>query len=77
MGELETAFRDSIDDYLKFCVQRCEKPDKPFSGRLPRSPAAELGKVLAVHDVTTRCDDCDCHRSTKKGKADLNLLVEG
>ena len=32
--EVETAFRDSIDDYLEFCAERGEEPDKPFSGRL-------------------------------------------
>jgi len=32
--ELEQAFRDSVDDYLEFCSQRGEEPDKPFSGRL-------------------------------------------
>jgi predicted HicB family RNase H-like nuclease len=32
--ELKKAFRESIDDYLRFCRERNEKPDKPFSGRL-------------------------------------------
>jgi predicted HicB family RNase H-like nuclease len=32
--ELEEAFRDSIDDYLEFCSERGEEPDKAFSGRL-------------------------------------------
>ena len=32
--ELEQAFRDSIDDYVDFCSERGEEPDKPFSGRL-------------------------------------------
>ena len=32
--ELERAFHDSIDDYLEFCKERDEEPDKPFSGRL-------------------------------------------
>lgn len=32
--ELEQAFRDSIDDYLQFCLERGEAPDKPFTGRL-------------------------------------------
>lgn len=32
--ELEEAFRDSVDDYLEFCEQRGEEPDRPFSGRL-------------------------------------------
>lgn len=34
VAELEQAFRDSIDDYLEFCHERGEEPDKPFSGRL-------------------------------------------
>jgi predicted HicB family RNase H-like nuclease len=32
--EIMKAFRESIDEYLKFCRERNEKPDKPFSGRL-------------------------------------------
>lgn len=34
VDELEEAFRDSIDDYLEFCAEREEEPDKAFSGRL-------------------------------------------
>ena len=34
VDEIEQAFRESIDDYLEFCKQRGEEPDKPFSGRL-------------------------------------------
>lgn len=44
--ELEQAFRDSIEDYLAFCKERGEEPDKPFSGRLMlRLPAALHRKV--------------------------------
>ena len=32
--EIKRAFRDSVDDYLEFCQERGEEPDKPFSGRL-------------------------------------------
>lgn len=32
--EVERSFRESIDDYLTFCEERGEAPDKPFSGRL-------------------------------------------
>lgn len=32
--EIIQAFRDSIDDYLEFCEERGEEPDKPLSGRL-------------------------------------------
>jgi predicted HicB family RNase H-like nuclease len=31
--EVERAFRDSVDDYLAFCEQRREAPDKPCSGQ--------------------------------------------
>jgi predicted HicB family RNase H-like nuclease len=31
--ELEKAFKDSVDDYLAFCRDRGEKPDKPCSGQ--------------------------------------------
>ena len=34
VDELEQAFRDSIDDYLDFCAERNENPDKPFTGKL-------------------------------------------
>lgn len=34
VNELKQAFRDSIDDYLDFCRERGEEPNKPFSGRL-------------------------------------------
>jgi predicted HicB family RNase H-like nuclease len=32
VAELKKAFRDSVDDYLAFCSERGEEPDKPFSG---------------------------------------------
>lgn len=32
--EIETAFHDSVDDYLDFCAERGEEPDKPYSGKL-------------------------------------------
>ena len=31
--ELKGSFEDSVDDYLEFCAERGEKPDKPFSGK--------------------------------------------
>lgn len=32
--ELRKAFKDSVDDYLEFCKERGEEPEKPFSGSL-------------------------------------------
>ena len=46
--ELEQAFRDSIDDYLEFCHERGEEPDKPFSGRLMVRLSPELHRRLFV-----------------------------
>ncbi|MGA2296582.1 MAG: type II toxin-antitoxin system HicB family antitoxin [FCB group bacterium] len=34
ISELKKAFKDSIDDYIDFCLARKEKPDTPFSGLL-------------------------------------------
>lgn len=33
VGALKQAFHDSVDDYLAFCAERGEEPDKPFSGQ--------------------------------------------
>jgi predicted HicB family RNase H-like nuclease len=33
VDELTKAFRESIDDYLVFCKERGEEPNKPFSGQ--------------------------------------------
>jgi predicted HicB family RNase H-like nuclease len=32
-SELKLAFIDSIEDYLAFCKENNEEPDKPFSGK--------------------------------------------
>ena len=46
--EPEQAFRDSIDDYLDYCGQRGEEPDKPFSGRLMLRLPTEVHRKLYV-----------------------------
>ena len=33
--ELEQEFHNSVDDYLEWCDELGEKPNKPFSGQLP------------------------------------------
>lgn len=33
VAELKRALKDSVDDYLAFCRERGEEPDKPFSGQ--------------------------------------------
>ena len=35
VAELEQEFHNSVDDYLEWCAELGEEPDKPFSGNLP------------------------------------------
>jgi len=48
--ELRKAFEDSVEDYLAFCAERGEEPDKPFSGRFTvrLSPKQHRKVVLAA-----------------------------
>ena len=47
--EIESAFRDSIDDYLAFCEERGEEPDKPYSGKfVVRMPAMLHRRVADI-----------------------------
>jgi predicted HicB family RNase H-like nuclease len=47
--EIERAFRESVDDYLEFCEQKGEEPDKPFSGRLMLRLSPNLHRKLYVN----------------------------
>lgn len=33
VAELKRALKDSVEDYLAFCRERGEEPEKPFSGQ--------------------------------------------
>jgi len=56
VDEIESAFQDSIDDYLDWCKERNKEPEKPFSGRfnLRIDPAlhAQLTKAAKAHGVS-------------------------
>ncbi|MFP4502609.1 MAG: type II toxin-antitoxin system HicB family antitoxin [Candidatus Hydrogenedentota bacterium] len=39
---LEKAFRDTVDDYLDWCAERGEKPEKPFRGNFRLRMPADL-----------------------------------
>ena len=59
--DLQQAFRDSVDDYLDFCRERNEEPDKPFSGRLMVRLSSDLHRKLNVE--------------AKRGGKSLNQLI--
>ena len=46
--KLRQAFHESVDDYLVFCKERNEEPDKPFSGKLILRMPPELHRRLAI-----------------------------
>jgi predicted HicB family RNase H-like nuclease len=48
VSELMQAFHDSVDDYLAFCQERGEAPDKPFSGQFVTRISPELHRQLFV-----------------------------
>ena len=47
-AEVEQAFRDSIDDYLAFCAERGEPPDRPYSGKIPLRVSPEMHRRAAM-----------------------------
>ena len=60
--ELKKAFKESIDEYIAFCKERREQPEKPFSGNLVIRIDPELHKKLAIQ--------------AKKKRQSLNALIE-
>jgi predicted HicB family RNase H-like nuclease len=46
VAELKSAFQESIDDYLAFCKQRGEEPNKPFSGQFVTRIPPELHRQV-------------------------------
>ncbi len=46
--ELKQAFYDSVDDYLEFCLERGEEPEKPFSGKFMVRINPDLHKTIAI-----------------------------
>ena len=49
VGDLRSAFNDSVDDYLDFCAERGESPEKPYSGKFMVRIGPELHKAVAMH----------------------------
>ena len=56
VAEIVQAFHDSVDDYLEFCVQRGESPEKPYSGqfvlRIDPSLHREIASAAEAQDVS-------------------------
>ena len=48
VDELVAAFHSSVDDYLAFCAERGEEPDKPFSGQFVTRISPELHREVNI-----------------------------
>lgn len=48
IDELRQALMDSVEDYLAFCAERGEEPDKPFSGKFSLRVAPELHRQITI-----------------------------
>ena len=48
VAELQKAFHESVDDYLAFCAERGESPEKPFSGKFVVRLPAELHRKAYI-----------------------------
>jgi len=46
--QLRQSFQESVDDYLEFCAERNENPEKPYSGKFVVRVDPELHKRLAI-----------------------------
>jgi predicted HicB family RNase H-like nuclease len=46
--ELKEAFHDSVEDYLDFCSERGENPEKPFSGKFSVRIDPELHRIITT-----------------------------
>jgi predicted HicB family RNase H-like nuclease len=61
--EIEKSFKESIDDYLEFCKEREEEPDKPFSGKFVLRIPSELHHKIYLN-------------ARRKGKSINNWIIE-
>jgi len=48
VAEIKKAFRESVDDYLIFCKERQEEPEKPFSGKFNLRLDPELHRQVYI-----------------------------
>jgi predicted HicB family RNase H-like nuclease len=62
VAEVTQAFHDSVDDYLEFCAERGESPEKPYSGQFVLRLNPQLHRELA--------------NLAQAGSRSLNALIE-
>jgi predicted HicB family RNase H-like nuclease len=63
VAEVTQAFHDSVDDYLEFCAERGESPEKPYSGQFVLRLPPALHRELA--------------NAAERAATSLNAFIEG
>lgn len=48
VAELKEALKESVEDYLLFCAERGEEPEKPYSGKLSVRLDPELHRRITI-----------------------------
>ncbi|MHB1351423.1 MAG: type II toxin-antitoxin system HicB family antitoxin [Desulfobulbaceae bacterium] len=48
VAEIKQAFQESVEDYLAFCKQLGQEPDKPFTGRLMLRLSPDLHRRIYI-----------------------------
>jgi len=48
VDEVIASFRESVDDYLAYCAERGERPEKPYSGRFVVRVTGDLHRRVAL-----------------------------
>lgn len=52
LQELEESFKGSLDDYLEFCNEQGDSPEKPYSGKFNLRISPDLHKQLTFEAAT-------------------------
>jgi predicted HicB family RNase H-like nuclease len=65
--ELEEEFKNSIEDYLEWCAERGEEPDKPYSGQF---------LVRATPDIHRQVVTCAAKRGISLNSYVVEVLEE-
>lgn len=47
-AELKQALAESVEDYISFCKERGEEPEKPFSGQFVVRAEPRLHKAISI-----------------------------
>lgn len=48
VDEIKGAFRDSVEDYLEYCVKLGQEPEKPFTGKFMLRIPPDLHRKIYV-----------------------------